>query len=299
MSSEFQLKTKAGTFGVIDYGGSGPDCLLIHGTGQNAAAWDGVARRLASGVRAVAFDMRGHGQTPEVSKDPEQYWRDIGPVADALGMRSPILVGHSTGAYAATAYAAAGGNVTRIICVDGFTLDMPANGSRGTRSAPDAQVLFDMFRYGWLASSAERATYIDEVIGAAPNDWLNAEVEPGLLRQMLERCFAKTPSGWLRRPSLDEIAVVSDAPAGPIAPCLSVYEGIKVPLLFIWARRGLSADRYAELKALADAAPNRRLVSIDSSHNVPLQRPGELAALILKEVEMANSSQAAASTFRG
>lgn len=289
MSVEFQLKTAVGTFGVIDHGGSGKDCLLIHGTGQNAAAWDEVARRLATGLRVVAFDMRGHGQTSEGSQDPEQYWRDIGPIANALGMRSPILAGHSTGAYAAMAYAAAGGEVTRIICVDGFTLEMPGSTSRGTRGAPDAQVLFDMFRYGWLASSAERALYIDEVIEAAANDWLNAGVEPGLLRHMLERCFAETSRGWLRRPTLDEIAVVSNARAGPIAPCLTIYDRIKVPLLLVWARKGLCADRYAELKELAGAAPNRRLVSIESSHNVPLQRPGELAALIMTELGMPNS----------
>lgn len=290
MSKELQLKTTAGTFGVIDYGGSGPDCLLIHGTGQNAAAWDGVARVLASGVRAVAFDMRGHGQTSEVSEDPEQYWRDIGPVCDALGMRFPILVGHSTGAYAATAYAAAGGKVARIICVDGFTLDMPATASHGAHSGPAPEVLFDMFRYGWLASSAERNAYIEEVVEEAPRDWLNAGVEPDLLRHMLERCFKKTRNGWLRRPSLDEIAVVSNAPPGPIAPYLSVYEGIDVPMLFIWARKGLSADRYDELRRLAESVPHRRLVAIDSSHNVPLQRPHELAALILNEVETTSSS---------
>lgn len=136
MSSKFQLETIAGIFSVIDYGSSGPDCLLIHGTGQNAAAWNGVARTLAGRARTVAFDMRGHGQTRPVSLDPEQYWRDIGPVSDALGMRSPILIGHSTGAYAATAYAAAGGHVAQIVCIDGFTLDVPGSMSDPAGSAP-------------------------------------------------------------------------------------------------------------------------------------------------------------------
>lgn len=289
MRSEFQLETTAGTFGVIDYGGSGPDCLLIHGTGQNAAAWDGVAKRLASKVRTVAFDMRGHGQTPVDSQDSEQYWRDLGPVADALGMRLPILIGHSTGAYAASAYAAAGGRVAQIVCVDGFTLDAPGTALDAAASmvGPSPATLFEMFRYGWFADSAERAAYIEQVIDAAPKDWLNAEVEPHLLRHMLERCFEKSRGGWLRRPTLNEIATVSATPSGPIAPCLNVYDDIEIPMIFVWARNGLAVDRYAELQRLADAAPNRRLVSINASHNVPLQRPDELAALILNEIELA------------
>ena len=288
MRSEFQLETIAGTFGVIDHGGSGPDCLLIHGTGQNAAAWDGVARRLASRARTVAFDMRGHGRTPVDSKDPDQYWRDIGPVADALGMRAPILIGHSTGAYAATAYAAAGGHAAQIICIDGFTLDAPGASLDAAKSMPSSSpaALFEMFRYGWLASSAERAAYIEQVVEAAPTDWLNAEVEPLLLRHMLERCFERSRGGWLRRPTLNEIATVSATPRGPIAPFLNIYDDIEIPMTFVWARRGLSADRYVELQRLADAAPNRRLVSIDASHNVPLQRPDDLAGLILNEIEL-------------
>jgi pimeloyl-ACP methyl ester carboxylesterase len=43
------------------------------------------------------------------SKDAEEYWRDIGTVSAALGLRSPVLVGHSAGGYAVTAFAASGG----------------------------------------------------------------------------------------------------------------------------------------------------------------------------------------------
>lgn len=142
-----------------------------------------------------------------------------------------------------------------------------------------------MFRYGWSAGPAECAAYIDQVIEAAPGDWLNAGVEPTLLRRMLERCFIKNLSGWLRRPSLQEISVVTAPSNDPITPCLSIYDAVDVPLLLVWARKGLSADRYAELSSLAAADSNRRLVSIDSSHNIPLQHPAELAAIILNEIE--------------
>ncbi|HYD46614.1 MAG TPA: alpha/beta hydrolase [Phenylobacterium sp.] len=82
-----ELKAATGRFAVIDYGGSGPPALLIHGTGQNAEAWSSCAAELAKDLRVVAFDMRCHGQTLETSSTAEQYWRDLDPLAEALGWK--------------------------------------------------------------------------------------------------------------------------------------------------------------------------------------------------------------------
>lgn len=55
----FAGATDRGNFSCIDYGGSGPDCILVHGTGQNALAWYDFAMNFAQQYR-VAFDMSGH-----------------------------------------------------------------------------------------------------------------------------------------------------------------------------------------------------------------------------------------------
>lgn len=113
----------SGAIATVDYGGSGPDCLLIHGTGQNALAGRQMAELLSRQARVVAFDMRGHGQTLLDSSNAGQYWRDIGPVLAALRMKRPVLIGHSSGAYAAMVHVASGGEASAIVCIDGFTLD--------------------------------------------------------------------------------------------------------------------------------------------------------------------------------
>jgi len=86
-------------FSTRDYGGVGPDLLFVHGTGHNLEVWNPLVETLRDKFRMVAFDLRGHGQTPAESTDAEQYWRDIAALIPALGLNSPLLVGHSTGGY--------------------------------------------------------------------------------------------------------------------------------------------------------------------------------------------------------
>jgi pimeloyl-ACP methyl ester carboxylesterase len=279
-----ELETAGGTFAVVDYGGSGPDCMLIHGTGQNAIAWKSCAERLADRFRVIAFDMRGHGQTLESSRDAAQYWKDIGFVADAIQLQKPLLVGHSTGAYAATAYVASGGKAAGLVCVDGFTLDSLGDARQAIQQANSdttMQMLFEMFRYNWRATAAERDAYIEQVIADAPGDWLNDGIDPQLLRNMLHRCFIESDGLWLRRPTLEEIGIVSAPSAeGAIFPWRGLYDLVEIPMLLVWADRGLAADRPEDLYSIAAARPNRSLVALQGSHNLPMQRPSELADLI-------------------
>ncbi|MBN9074163.1 MAG: alpha/beta hydrolase [Rhizobiales bacterium] len=287
-AAEFFLRTAAGRFSVVEYGGSGKDCLLIHGTGQNALAWKAAAKDLARKYHVVALDLRGHGQTPEDSSEAQQYWRDIGPIASALNLERPVLIGHSTGAYAATAYVASGGDASAIVCVDGFTLDEPNSSDTATEQKKwnDAEALFSMFRYGWIATATERDRYLDEVVAASPTDPLNAGVEPELLRAMLKRCFFERDGFFLRRPTLEEIDIVSQSsPDATVAPDRDVYDRVSIPLLLVWARHGLSSGRHRELRQIAEARAGRALISIDASHNVPMQHPTELAKLICSGLE--------------
>lgn len=87
-----------------------PLVLLLPGGGQTRHAWRETARNLgAAGYRAVAIDLRGHGDSdwsPEGDYAQESFARDLRDVVQALGARKPVLVGASLGA--ATALVAAG-----------------------------------------------------------------------------------------------------------------------------------------------------------------------------------------------
>jgi pimeloyl-ACP methyl ester carboxylesterase len=74
--------------------------VLLHGGHQSAHSWDLVSLHLAQNYRVFALDQRGHGDT-EWPRDAE-YTNDAMSIdaeafIDALGLKRPILIGHSMG----------------------------------------------------------------------------------------------------------------------------------------------------------------------------------------------------------
>lgn len=106
----------AGELYVDDAGsGSGVPMLFVHSYAGTHAHWAAQLSHVRPRRRAVAMDMRGHGQSdrpPDGDYSVPSLAADIGAVADAMEMRRFVLVGHSLGGAAAAAYA--GGNPRRV-----------------------------------------------------------------------------------------------------------------------------------------------------------------------------------------
>ncbi len=83
-----------------DFGGSGPDLLLLHATGFHARVWRAVAEQLADVAHCWALDLRGHGDSG-VRADLDFAWRgfaeDVEAVLGVLDLDRPYAVGHSLG----------------------------------------------------------------------------------------------------------------------------------------------------------------------------------------------------------
>jgi pimeloyl-ACP methyl ester carboxylesterase len=81
----------------VDYGGSGPLIVLVHGLGGSVVNWDAVGPGLTRVGRTVALDLPGHGLSP-----PGKDWR-LSTHARALeafveSLGEPVtLVGNSMG----------------------------------------------------------------------------------------------------------------------------------------------------------------------------------------------------------
>jgi pimeloyl-ACP methyl ester carboxylesterase len=277
-NKELTIKTTAGVFAARDYGGVGRDILFIHGTGHNLEVWAPLAEELRSKFHLAAFDMRGHGQTPENSVSPEQYWRDIGPVAEALGLKKPLLVGHSTGGYAVTAYAASGGDCSGIAILDGFVLDGRKTPEEAKAWHLPKEQLWEMFRYGWKAEEAQKEEYVAEICSKAAGDWLNDGIPSVLISDFTRKSFLRSGSIWLRRPTMEEIAIVGyPDPVAEIYPSVDIYEKINVPAAFVFAVRGLYANRRNDVESVVSRKQNRIFVPIESSHNLHMLKPAEVA----------------------
>ncbi|MCD2100305.1 alpha/beta hydrolase [Rhodococcus rhodochrous] len=284
--TRIEVPVDDGVLSGLDFGGQGPEVLLVHGSGHNAAVWTDVVAHLVEHCRPVAVDLRGHGQSALTSSTAEQYWRDLGAVVEALGWDRPVLVGHSTGGYAVTAAVAAGLVDAAALCVvDGMVLDdrdAATDAQAQWQNPQAAEELRETFRYGWRATEQQMFSYIEQYVREAESDWLNAGSRPELVRAVMRRSFLRGGDTlYERRPSLEEIAVVSAPdPRAPIYPSMDVYTHIRCPITFVLPARGSYAQRRDEVQTLVDAVANRHLVEISANHNVPMTRPAELAAIV-------------------
>lgn len=81
----------------------GMPVLLAHGGGQNKRAWKGVTSLLAAqGLRAIALDLRGHGESAWCERgayDVRDFAADIAMIAAGFD-RKPALIGASLGGLA-------------------------------------------------------------------------------------------------------------------------------------------------------------------------------------------------------
>lgn len=284
--AERLVPVEGGELAVVDHGGRGPQVLLVHGSGHNAAAWDEVVAYLLPEHEVVAVDLRGHGHSTAESATAEQYWRDLGTIVEALGWEHPVLVGHSTGGYAVTAATAAGLVTPAALCVvDGLVLDdrdTAAAVYAGFRTPEAVAELNRTFRYGWRADEEQVQAYIDERVRDSATDWLEAGASIALVRAVATRSFLPEAEGVLRRrPSTEEIAVTTTGdPSAAVYPSVDVYDHITCPLTIVLPDNGFYAARRSDVEHIVVAGPDRQLVDIASNHNTVMTHPAELAEVI-------------------
>jgi 3-oxoadipate enol-lactonase len=93
---------------AVDDGGDGPAVVLLHGLAGAKELWNETLAALrAAGFRAIAYDQRGHGRSPDVTPP----WTigdladDLRRVLDQRGVRRAAIVGHSMGGRAMFSFA--------------------------------------------------------------------------------------------------------------------------------------------------------------------------------------------------
>jgi len=82
---------------VLDWGGSGPALLLLAGGGDTAHVFDDLAPTLAKRHRVVGVTRRGHpgSSAPATGYGVTRLAEDVVRVMDAIGLETPVVVGHS------------------------------------------------------------------------------------------------------------------------------------------------------------------------------------------------------------
>ncbi|MDX3660869.1 alpha/beta hydrolase [Streptomyces sp. ID05-26A] len=112
---------------ATDFGGDGPSFLLLHGLGGDRRAWETLAPQLNG--RAVAVDLRGHGESPDGPWDWEAVLDDLDETTVRFGLDEPVVVGHSLGGIIAGLWALRHPSCPAAVSLDGHrsATTRPAN----------------------------------------------------------------------------------------------------------------------------------------------------------------------------
>jgi pimeloyl-ACP methyl ester carboxylesterase len=248
----------------------------LHGLASNSRIWDLTAPYLIRSFRVVAMDQRGHGLSDKPgSYKFDEVTGDAVAVAEHLGMERPVVVGHSWGASVALQYAASRPDgAAGIALVDGGVFDMSARmtweQAEVAMKPPEMDgVPLDVFKRNASKWPDLAAVWTDEI-----EDMLisNFEVRDGRI--------------YRRLPIPEHMKVVRELWEQETQV---LFGRAKCPVLIVPAIKAeADGQRAAWMQGKMEAVEkarvsfaNARVVAMeDTIHDVPVQRPKELAAVL-------------------
>jgi pimeloyl-ACP methyl ester carboxylesterase len=278
-AQERRLSVSGLALRVREWMGDGPPIVLLHGLASNSRIWDDVAARLVTRFHVVALDQRGHGLSdrPRDGFAFDKVTGDVRAVVDALGLERPTVVGHSWGGNVALVFAATYPEITRaLVLVDGGLIEPQANPDMTLDrllvelEPPDLTTLTfqDLIE---RVRSGDAGTYwgpaVEATMRTSFEDTPDGRIAPRLTRDNHLQIIREM---WELRPS-------------------ELFSKVTCPTLLVPARRsnptGRAAQRLTErqrqIERAMHALPDGRLLWMEETvHDVPLQRPTELADAI-------------------
>lgn len=278
MTRYLTVKRGPARLSVRTFGRRGPHLILIHGLASSQHIWDLTLPSLEKNFRVTTYDQRGHGESsrPTSGYSFEEVGKDLRAVARAVGAKRPVLVGHSYGANVGIEYAVRRSrDVAGLMCVDGGMGSMSEIMSwKGAREM--------------LAPPKLKGVHIDVI---------------------LEMVRARVGRGWTHEHELIVRSLFFIDRNGHVTPCLArsnhmkilramygqnpkeLLASIEVPTLMYCARprprvmdeeRDFYEMKKRSVKQIRGSNPAVKIEWIDSIHDIPLDRPRDLARRIAR-----------------
>jgi pimeloyl-ACP methyl ester carboxylesterase len=250
--------------------------VLVHGLGSSCHIWDLTAPALAEqSLRVIALDQRGHGQSdqPASGYDFPSVVADLDGFMTALGIDAPaVVVGHSWGASVVLHFGVDHADRTAgLALVDGGT---GSPGERWTWPETEARLMPpDIDGHLWAdlhqRMSRTNAAFDDPRAEAVGRSLFNVDADGRISRRFrIPNHMQVVRALWEQRPA-------------------ELLPRLTCPLLILPARQSTDApeqraNKIASVERARELQPHARVRWFeDTVHDVPLQRPDELARELL------------------
>jgi pimeloyl-ACP methyl ester carboxylesterase len=251
--------------------------VLVHGLGSSSHIWDFVAPILAErSLRVVALDQRGHGESdqPDAGYDFATVVEDLAGFVDAVGLSEPsVFVGHSWGASVVLHFAVAQPDRTAgLVLVDGGT---GSPGERWSWAETETRLRppdIDGMQWSELLQrmSGNNGAYAQSRAEAVGRSLFHIDAEGRVKRRFrVPNHMQVVRAMWEQRPA-------------------ELLARVQCPLLILPARQTsepteMNSAKAAGVARAREVQPQARVRWFDDTvHDVPLQRPEELANELLE-----------------
>jgi pimeloyl-ACP methyl ester carboxylesterase len=259
-----------------------PPIVLLHGLASSVPIWNLVAPLLNTyGYPVVALDQRGHGESekPTSGFDFDTILADDAEALDALKIVRPILVGHSWGAMVALQFAAQHvDQVKALVLVDGATNQLSKRPGWSRE-----QAMKDLAPPRFAGTSREN--FLSYYRSSPLGDQWSSVLEESVLNIVQLRDDDTVAPRLDYENHLQIIGAMWDQPT------FELYRELQCPITLIIAdqeptneaMKEFSAMRKRGIAHILEVRPDVRVVMMQNTmHDIPLQRPEELAELIVK-----------------
>jgi pimeloyl-ACP methyl ester carboxylesterase len=258
----------------VDTGGTGPAVVMIHGLG--GTLWNyryALVEKLSGEFRVIAVDRPGSGYSTRPDDAPATLTAQADTLAKfvrALGLKQPLLVGHSLGGALSLAIA-----LDHPDCAGALALVAPLTQAQDDVPEPFQGLVVNspLIRkiIAWTLAvpmSIRNAPKLLKIVfgpDAVPVDY---PTRGGGLLGLRPKSFYNTSS--------DLVAATEDLPG-----MMQRYGGLTIPLGMLFAKGDLILDYRRQGEAMKQQCPALDLVLLDGhGHMLPLTAPDATADLI-------------------
>lgn len=253
-------------------GGEGPTLVLLHGYDSSKEVWLDVAKELTPHFHLIIPDLPGWGDSSRndgASYDIDAQAARLDAFAQALGLRSVTVVGHSMGGAIAGVYAAEHPQVVnRLVLMDSFGLTSKENDFARRSLAGSNPFIYDD-RAGF--QKAESLAF--ETVPAMPGRFIDVLIQ----RNQRDRAFLNKTFNELRQPS-QYLAVQQR------------LDKLTMPVMGLWCRDDKIIDVSA-LDSLRNGLINAAAIStttLSGCNHMPMLEKPEQTVQVLTAFELSH-----------